>query len=154
MPSEHVASYYAATANDRRLRPPLTGTADAEVCVVGGGFTGLSAALTLAERGRSVILLEARRIGWGASGRNGGQINSGWRLGPADLVARFGRDEARRLWRLAEEAKALLRARAARHAIACDLKDSTLYAAVKARHLAHLEADLRTLHEVMGYPQA
>ncbi len=154
MSAQHAPSYYAATANDQRSRPPLSGAAEAEVCIVGGGYTGLSAALTLAERDRSVILLEAERVGWGASGRNGGQINSGWRLGPADLVARFGRDEARRLWRMAEEAKALLRERVARHAIACDLKAGTLHAAAKARHVAYLEADLRALHDVMDYPLA
>jgi gamma-glutamylputrescine oxidase len=154
MPAEHVDSYYAATANDRALRPRLEGDVQAEVCVIGGGFTGVSAALTLAERGRSVVLLEAERVGWGASGRNGGQVNSGWRMGPADLIETFGRDEALRLWTLAEEAKALVRARAARHAIACDLKPGTLHAAIKPRHVAHLEKDARALTDVMKYPHA
>ncbi len=66
---EHAASYYAATARDRQQYPSLTGDVRADVCVIGGGFTGVHAALELARRGHSVVLLEARCIGWGASGR-------------------------------------------------------------------------------------
>ncbi len=77
MTASYPASYYAATAHAAPERPPLEGEVDAEVCIVGGGFTGLSAGLELAERGHRVVLLEATRIGWGASGRNGGQIVNG-----------------------------------------------------------------------------
>ena len=75
----HPPSYYAATANDHTPPAPLAGDEEADVCVVGAGYTGLSAALHLAERGYSVVVLEAERIGWGASGRNGGQLGSGQR---------------------------------------------------------------------------
>src|SRR5690606_25820279 len=74
----HAPSYYAATANDRRLRPRLEGEVTADVCIIGAGFTGISAGLALAERGFSVVVLEAERIGFGASGRNGGQIVNGY----------------------------------------------------------------------------
>ena len=74
----HIESYYAATANPTPERPPLTGEVRADVCVVGGGFTGVTAALELAERGYSVVLLEGMRIGWGATGRNGGQASTGF----------------------------------------------------------------------------
>ena len=74
----HVASYYAATANPAPRRPALAGEMVADVCVVGGGIAGCAAALELAERGQRVVLLEAQRIGWGASGRNGGFVLSWW----------------------------------------------------------------------------
>ena len=69
---EHTGSYYAATVNDKTDYPVLEGAVSADICVVGAGFTGVSTALTLAERGYSVALVEANRVGWGASGRNGG----------------------------------------------------------------------------------
>src|SRR5256885_10849667 len=84
----HAASYYAATANDATEHPRLLGEAAADVCIVGGGYTGLSAALELAERGYKVVLLEAARIGWGASGRNGGPVCSGHAAGVARLGGR------------------------------------------------------------------
>jgi hypothetical protein len=74
---EHVASYYAATRNDNQQWPELSGELNAEVCIIGGGFTGLNTAINLAEAGYKVVLLEANRIGWGASGRNGGQLIRG-----------------------------------------------------------------------------
>lgn len=81
----------------------------ADVCIVGAGYTGLSAALHLAERGLNVVVLEAQRVGFGASGRNGGQVGSGQRLDQDALEAMAGQDAARMLWDLAEEAKALVR---------------------------------------------
>src|SRR6266404_2805878 len=104
-------TYYAATSNPAPVRPPLAGDADVDACVIGGGYTGLSAALHLAERGYRTLLLESHRIGWGASGRNGGQLNTGLRKGPAELVASFGAAGAKRLFDLAEEAKGLVHER-------------------------------------------
>ena len=93
---DHTASYYAATANDATRYPALEGTVKADVCVIGGGFSGVATALTMAERGRSVVLLEANRIGWGASGRNGGQMIAGISGEARDQApARRGRRQAR-----------------------------------------------------------
>src|SRR5579871_4537689 len=107
--SDLANSYYRATAKSAPARPALDGEAKVDVCVVGGGYTGLSAALHLAERGYETLLLEAEQIGFGASGRNGGQINSGLRKGASELVSMFGREAAKRFWALSEEAKATLR---------------------------------------------
>lgn len=109
----YPASWYAATRDDAPDHTPLWGEVRADVCVVGGGYTGLSSALHLARAGRKVVLLEAHRIGFGASGRNGGQIGSGQRLEVAELEAFAGRDAARRLWDMAEEARHLTLALAA-----------------------------------------
>lgn len=110
-------SYYAATATSLAPFPSLQGEVRADVCVVGGGYTGLSAALHLAERGLSVVLLEAHRMGFGASGRNGGQVGSGQRQDQVWLEKTVGREAARRLWDMAQDAKALVRDLIARHAM-------------------------------------
>lgn len=119
---------YASTV-PQRFHAPIGGSSRADVCVVGGGFTGLSAALHLAEAGRSVILLEAQRIGWGASGRNGGQVHSGQRRDQIWLEKTVGRDDAAKLWDLAEAAKDLVRARIDRHQIPCEWTDGLISAA-------------------------
>lgn len=133
----HAPSVYAATARGTRERPALAGTVRADVCVVGGGYTGLSAALHLAQAGRSVVVVEANRAGWGASGRNGGQLHSGQRRDQVWLERHVGLDDARRLWRLGEEAKALVRALIARHAIDCDFTEGL----IDVVHKASLAAD-------------
>ena len=94
----HVASYYAASANPIPDCPELTGTVDCDVCVIGAGITGSSAALELAERGFSTVLLEAQWIGWGASGRSGGQAIFGFGCDQSKLERIVGPDLARRLW--------------------------------------------------------
>jgi gamma-glutamylputrescine oxidase len=146
----HPPSFYAATANGTADRPELDGTVDCDVCIVGGGFTGLSTALHLAERSYSVVLVEAERIGWGASGRNGGQVGSGLRIGPAESVAHFGRENARAFWNLAEEAKDTVRERIARHHINCDEKPGVLLAAAKPGHVAWMEKNVACRREVFG----
>lgn len=151
MAIDYPDSWYAATANAHPPLPPLRGEADADVCIVGGGYTGLSAALHLAERGYEVVLLEAARVGWGASGRNGGQVGSGQRRGVLELEARYGRERARALWDLAEEAKALLRERVERHRIACDWKPGNLLAVTRRRYLPELERETHRLAAHYGY---
>jgi len=118
----HAQSYYVATARGMVEYPELAGTEIADVCVIGGGFTGVSAALNLAERGYSVVLLEAERIGFGASGRCGGLVGSGQRKDVLEMESLFGRERARLLWDLAEEGKQEIRGRVARHGIDCDLQ--------------------------------
>jgi gamma-glutamylputrescine oxidase len=119
-------SWYVATADRPKERPALEGELKADVCVIGGGFTGLSAALNLAERGLSVVLLEAERLGFGASGRNGGLMGSGQRKDVIETEALFGFERSRLLWDFAEEAKAEVAGRAERHAIDCDLQKGQL----------------------------
>ena len=103
--SRHAPSYYAATVAERVAAPSLTDDANAHVCVVGGGFTGLSAALHLAKRGIEVILLEQSRLAWGASGRNGGQAHVGLRRDQEWLEKTVGAAHARKLWELALDAR-------------------------------------------------
>lgn len=148
-------SYYVATANPFASAPPLQGEARADVVVIGGGATGLHAALECAERGFSVILLEAGKIGWGASGRNGGQAIPGWRKGAAELVRQYGPALARELFDLGLEAREIAFARVQKHAIACDLKtNGHLLAAAKPNDLAWMREEAETLAAVMDYPHA
>lgn len=95
--------------------PSLQGEVQADVCIIGGGYLGLSAALHLAEKGVDVVVLEAQLVGFGASGRNGGQVGSGQRQDQDWLRGHYGDDAARRMWGLAEDAKALVKSLIARH---------------------------------------
>lgn len=148
-------SYYAETANPWTTSPVLTGTVEADLVVVGGGCTGLSAAYHAARAGRSVVLVEGGRIGWGASGRNGGQMIPGLRKGAADLVRLFGTERAKALFGLAVEGRQLMLDIIERHKIACDLKmTGHLVGAIKARDLAWMREEVACLTEVMGYPHA
>ncbi len=148
-------SYYVATANPFERAPQLGGDAEADVVVIGGGYTGLHAALNAAERGYSVILLEAGRIGWGASGRNGGQMIPGWRKGAGDLIATYGRDHAKRLFELALDARALTLERITKHNIACDLHvNGHLTLAAKPGDLAWMRRESEMLAHDMDYPHA
>jgi len=150
-----AGSYYAATASPFAPLPPLAGEAEADLVVVGGGATGLSAALHAAKAGLSVMLLEGGRIGWGASGRNGGQIIPGLRKGAVELVAMLGAERARALFEVAQEARDLVAGLIAEHAIDCDLRlTGHLLGAVKAGDLPHFEAEVRCLEDVMGYRDA
>jgi gamma-glutamylputrescine oxidase len=118
---EHAPSWYAATVGATPERPPLDGAARADLCVIGGGYAGLSTALHAAEAGLSVILIDAHRVGWGASGRNGGQLAFGPRLDIRKVEAKLGADEARRVWEVSTDATRLVKRLIATHAIACDL---------------------------------
>ncbi|MBS7543404.1 NAD(P)/FAD-dependent oxidoreductase [Ancylobacter oerskovii] len=148
----HPHSWYAATATPFPDFPPLKGTVRADVCVIGGGYTGLSAALHLAEAGLDVVVLEAAKIGSGASGRNGGQIHTGQRRDQDWLEERVGLDMARALWRLAEDAKADLYALIARHGIDCTPRKGLIMADHKPGYVAHSHAYARKLAELYDYP--
>jgi len=147
----HVASYYAATAHPAPVRASLAGQVRADVCVIGGGIAGCSTALDLAERGYRVVLLESRRIGWGASGRSGGQAIFGFGTSQESLVAQVGLDAARRMWDVSIEALGLLRERVAKHAIDCDLHWGHVHVAVKPRQHRELQQLQHELAETYGY---
>ncbi len=135
------ASYYRDTvAVGLDACPPLEGDQRADVCVIGGGVTGCSAALHLAERGYSVRLLEARAVGFGASGRSGGQILPGLGTDIATVEQALGHERARAIWEMSREAVRLTAALVERHAIPCDLAWGFLHAAVKPRHVRELQA--------------
>jgi gamma-glutamylputrescine oxidase len=119
--SQHTASYYAASSLPQPDHPVLQGEHVADVCVVGGGFTGLNTALELAERGMSVILLEAHKIGWGASGRNGGQLIRGVGHGLEQFEGIIGKDGVRQMKLMGLHAVEIVRQRVERFNIACDL---------------------------------
>lgn len=131
-------SYYAATAPREFSHAPLEGAQQADVAIVGGGLAGLSAAIELADRGLAVTLLEARQIGWGASGRNGGQAIHGLACDQAEIEAQLGAQEARRIWAMSLEALALIRQRIERFGIDCDWRDGYLGLAVNARKAGEL----------------
>jgi len=148
-------SYYVATAHTATAFPPLRQEVQADLVVVGGGCTGLSAALHAAERGLKVVVLEGGRIGWGASGRNGGQLIPGLRKGAAELVRLYGPERARALFDLALEARMLVLGLIERHAIACDLKTTGhLVGAVKPSDLRWMAEEAEALARVMDYPHA
>jgi gamma-glutamylputrescine oxidase len=149
--SEHAPSYYAATAHLAPDLPALEGEVRADVVVVGAGYTGISAALELARRGYDVVVLETHRVGWGASGRNGGQICTGFSASLAKIEKSVGLDDARKLFAVAEEGKALIAERIARHAIDCDLKWGYLHAAPKARHVEELKEEQEVAERRFGY---
>lgn len=108
-PGEYPGSYYAAAAKALDPFPKLKGDVTCDVCVIGGGFTGLSTAYHLAKRGYHVVLLEAQRVGFGASGRNGGQVGQGQRLDQGELERLLGRERANDLWKIGAQSVELVR---------------------------------------------
>jgi gamma-glutamylputrescine oxidase len=145
-------SWYAASAEPLPAQPALRGDIEADVCILGAGYVGLSAALDLAEAGYRVVVLEAERIGWGASGRNGGQVIFGWGCSEAKLESLLGRDDARRLFDWSLEAVDLIHERRAKHAIDCDWRDGHMHVAIKPRHVAELRAWQDSLARDYAYP--
>ncbi|GAB0112874.1 NAD(P)/FAD-dependent oxidoreductase [Acidisoma sp. C75] len=138
-------SYYEATRALAFHAMPLVQDLAVEVAIIGGGITGCMAALELAERGVRVALLEARDIGWGASGRNGGQVLPGYACGQAALEKLVGAEDARRLWEMSVEATGMVAARVAAHAIPADYRRGYLHAAVKPRQERELEEEAAAL---------
>jgi gamma-glutamylputrescine oxidase len=147
----HINSYYAATAHAAPDRPELESSVDCDVCVVGGGIAGCSAALHLAERGYDVVLLEEHCIGWGASGRSGAQAIHGIAAGQSKLERLIGAAAARTVWDVSVEGLALMKELIARHHIDCDWVDGYMLAAIKARHERELHAELEELQQRLGY---
>ncbi|OMT50280.1 FAD-dependent oxidoreductase [Burkholderia pseudomallei] len=147
----HAASYYAATVNDTTRHPPLEGTIDADVCVIGAGLTGISAALNLAERGHSVAVLEASKVGWAASGRNGGQLIGGFACGIDAFEPYLNADEIRLVWDMGLETLAIAKERIAKHAIDCAFVPGYLSAANKPRDVDALRRSRDEAARRFGY---
>jgi len=143
-------SYYEASVVRPPAQPALEGHRRADVVVIGGGFAGLSAALELAERGRRVALLEADRVGAGASGRNGGQAIVGYASGMGPFEEQLGRDAARAAWDLSLQAVRLIDERIARHEIDCDREHGYLYVADSPRKARALQEEMTTLERDYG----
>jgi gamma-glutamylputrescine oxidase len=141
--SRRTSPYYTTTAHPAPLRAALAGTESCDVCVVGGGIAGCSAALHLAERGYRVVLLEEHRIGSGASGRSGGQVLAGTAAGPAAMRRLVGDDAARAVWEMTVEGLELVRTLIARHAIDCDWTSGQMQVAITQRQ----DAELRSMHD-------
>lgn len=144
MSEPHVGSYYAATVNDTTRYAPLEGDARADVCVVGGGFSGIATALTMAERGRKVVLLEANRIGWGASGRNGGQMIAGM-SGEGEFVRQLGDAGRDLLRRLRYRGHEIIEERIEKYAIDCELKHGWMEVAARPHHMSALRTHYEEL---------
>ena len=147
---EYVDSFYARTRAEDRRWPALSGVVQADTCIVGGGLAGLNLALELAERGRRVVLLEGRRVGWGASGRNGGFVGAGYSLGARRLRERVGPDDARRLYGFTRDAVDTIHKRIAKHGIACGPVVPGILKAGLAEEGPGLEREIDFMAEAFG----
>jgi gamma-glutamylputrescine oxidase len=146
-------SYYAASVASvpQPIRAPLKGSVTADVVVLGGGIAGCSTALHLAQRGYRVVVLEARFVGYGASGRSGGQTIFGLAASQQKIASQVGKDVARRLFDLSVEALDLTQSLIREHRIDCDYHANHIHAAIKPRHVDELEEWVRELREDYGY---
>jgi gamma-glutamylputrescine oxidase len=147
----HAPSWYADTALGFAEQPALDGDARADVAIIGAGYTGLSAALHLAERGASVILLDAHRVGWGASGRNGGQVAAGQRRDQTELERMVGLERARAAWEIGRDAARLVRRLVMRHGIDCGLRSGVLHVNHRKRFDAGAQALVEHMQLVYGH---
>ncbi len=152
--AEHVDSWYAASAGAAPSYTSLKGGTDADVCIIGAGYTGLSSAIHLAERGYKVVVLEANRVGWGASGRNGGHVGTGQRADQSSLEKWVGRETAGNLWQLGLDAVDLVCELVETHHIDCELGVGNLHMAAKASHALDLEHEVNQLTRDYGYTKA
>jgi gamma-glutamylputrescine oxidase len=150
MTMTHAPSYYAASANPSPERPPLQGSVEADVCIVGAGYTGLSSGIALAEAGYKVVVVEQARVGWGASGRNGGQIVHSFSRDIDVIEASYGRKVAEPLGAMLFEGARILRERVAKYNISCDLKAGGIYAAETPRKVDQLR-EHKALWEKWGH---
>ncbi len=139
----HTTSYYAASANTRTLRPELVGDQEFDICIVGGGYSGLSTGLHLAEKGLRVAIVEGARVGWGASGRNGGQVVNGLNASLQTIKRRYGQDTASFVAGLVMEGADIIRERVATYDIQCDLKPTNIFTAYTGAHMRELEERLK-----------
>ena len=150
---QEVNSYYADSAGPQPAHVPLQGEQRADICIVGAGYTGLSSALHLAERGYSVIVLEAESVGFGASGRNGGHVGIGQRKDQYYLEEQFGREIARGLWDMGLEAVETVKQLIAKHQIQCDVKQGILHLAHRSKYCRELEDEVDHLRNHYQFEQ-
>ena len=143
-------SYYQATANRKIATIPLEGDVTADVCIIGAGYTGLSAALELSEAGYKVVVLEAETIGFGASGRNGGQICTGFSSGQTKIEGQIGKADAKLAFEISEEAKQLILSRVEKHEIDCDIRWGYMHCIPKAHQFKHLQ-EWADEYDALGY---
>lgn len=148
---EHKKTYYYDSRNLDIIRPHLAQNLHADVCIIGAGFGGLSAALELAEQGKSVIVLEGARIGFGASGRSGGQAINGFEDGIDEYVEQFGFEMTQKLWAMSLEAIDIIDERIAKYGIQCDWKKGYATLALNHRRMDDLLAIEKSSREVFGY---
>ena len=139
----HAASYYAASANAAPERAELTGDHQIDVCIVGAGYTGLSTGLYLAEKGYKVAIIEGARVGWGASGRNGGQIVNGLNASLQTIKKRYGQDTATFVAGLVQEGGEIIRERISTYDIQCDLKEKNIFTGLTSAHMGELEERMK-----------
>lgn len=138
----HPTSYYAASANPSPNRPSLEGEISVDILIVGAGYSGLSTGLHLAEKGYKVAIIEAARVGWGASGRNGGQIVNGLNASLQTIKRRYGQDTATFVAGLVQEGGDIIRDRIKTYGIECDLKHGNVFTAYTSAHMRELEERL------------
>jgi gamma-glutamylputrescine oxidase len=153
-PGEYPDSWYVASTDIPAERLPLKGEIQADVCIVGAGYTGLSAAGHLAAKGMDVVVLDAHRVGFGASGRNGGQVCSGYDYPQTTLTKKLGADTAKVLWTLAEEAKADLRNLCTNYIPEARYTPGVMHGTYTARETAEDQAEVELLARAYGYDQA
>lgn len=148
----HTTSYYAASANDKNIRPALSEQITADICVIGAGYTGLSTALHLAESGFKVVVLEGSRIGFGASGRNGGQIVHSFSRDIDFIEKHYGKETGTEMGKMAFEGGKIIRHFIRKYGIQCDLKEAGIFAACNAKQLQEMESK-KQLWEAHGHTQ-
>jgi gamma-glutamylputrescine oxidase len=145
-PYAGMQTYYAASATAAPERETLTNNIYCDACIIGAGFTGLSVGLELAEAGKSVVILEDQRVGWGASGRNGGQLINGYSRSLKVIGKRYGPGAERALGDMALEGSDIIRSRVKKYAIDCDLVDGGVVTALTAKHMRDLEDHVDEWH--------
>jgi gamma-glutamylputrescine oxidase len=143
--------YYQQSCNQQLDCPTFSGEKHVDLCIIGGGLTGVSSAYHGAKAGLDCLLLEAEQIGFGASGRNGGQVSPGQRLDQASLEAKVGKTQAHKLWQLALDSVDLVRELIDKHQIPCDFTPGILHTAFKPSHAREMQENVQLLQKDYGY---